>query len=140
MEELSPFSSIPCELLERLDHQLGNKKMNPWGPVLAEDIKSLINHISPKGEAFENADIVSEIVVTAAKAVQSKIGRGDMKLLSRSLRELRYAFKIFKSFKNVRKVTIFGSARTKPQHAEYKLAKNFAHIIRQKGFMIITDR
>src|SRR6185503_21012823 len=36
------------------------------------------------------------------------------------------------------KVTIFGSARTKPSHPEYKLARNFARKLQEAGFMIIT--
>lgn len=132
-------SQIPADVLTRLDRQLSNSKMNPWGATVATDIKNLISHIIPSGgEISENADVISEIIVTALKAVQSQIGRGDLKLLSRSLRELRYAFKIFKTYKGIRKVTIFGSARTKPNNPEYKLAKQFAALIRKQGYMIIT--
>ncbi len=112
--------------------------MNPWGKVVAEDIKNLIRHAGPSGEMFENADTISEIIITALKAAHSQIGRGDLKLLSRSLRELRYAFKIFKTYKGTKKVTMFGSARTKPNHPEYIQAKKFAALIRKEGFMIIT--
>src|SRR5439155_1422956 len=119
-------------------NQLINRKPSHWGPHVVEDIKTLIRDIAPEDSPFDNADVITEIFVTALKAVQSDIGRGDLKLLSRSLRELRYAFKIFKSYKEARKVTIFGSARTKPSSPEYKLAKVFAQKIADKGFMVIT--
>ena len=61
-----------------------------------------------------------------------------MKLLSRAIRELRYAFKIFKSYRNVRKVTIFGSARTPSNDAAYKMTNAFAKKLIDNGYMIIT--
>jgi uncharacterized protein (TIGR00730 family) len=70
--------------------------------------------------------------------VESNIGRGDLKLLSRSLRELRYAFKIFKGFSRVRKVSIFGSARTPASDPSFKMAEQFAKKLRENGYMIIT--
>jgi uncharacterized protein (TIGR00730 family) len=136
MSDKQPSSVNELEL--QLERQLTSQKMTSWGPAVIADIKKLVADIAPANKPFENADIITEIIVTALKAVQSNIGRGDMKLLSRSLRELRYAFKIFKSYREIRKVTIFGSARTKPSHPEYKLTHDFAKKIRQKGYMIIT--
>ena len=107
-------------------------------PETMASIRTIIDDIARDGEPFENADMVTEIIVTALKAVQSRIGRGDLKLLSRSLRELRYAFKIFKNYRGVRKVTIFGSARTKPSSPEYKMTKRFSELITRNGYMIIT--
>ncbi len=129
------FSAL---LEQQLERQLQSQKMTSWGPTVIADIKKLVADIAPADKKFENADVITEIIVTALKAVQSNIGRVDMKLLSRSMRELRYAFKIFKGYKDVRKVTIFGSARTKPAHPEYKLTRDFAKKIRKKGWMIIT--
>lgn len=134
MKDLAAIKDLELQI----ERQLTSQKMSSWGPDVLADIKKLISDIAPVNQKFENADIVTEIIVTALKAIQSQIGRGDMKLLSRSLRELRYAFKIFKGYRDTRKVTIFGSARTKPNHPEYKLAHAFAKKIREKGFMIIT--
>ncbi len=110
----------------------------PWDPAIQKEIKDLIALIHKQDKPFENEDVVTEIVVTALKAVQSQVGRGDLKLLSRSLRELRYAFKIFKSYRTVRKITMFGSARTKPSEPDYKLAKEFAKKLTDAGYMVIT--
>lgn len=110
----------------------------PWSPTIQKYIKDMIAEIEPKGKPFENADVIGEIIVTALKGVEAQIGRGDLKLLSRSLRELRYAFKIFKAYRNVRKVTIFGSARTHPSDGSYKMTKTFAKKLINNGYMIIT--
>jgi len=111
---------------------------NPWDPPIQKQIKKLIANVKQAGEPFDNADVAMEIIVTALKAVQSHIGRGDLKLLSRSARELRYAFKIFKSYRNVRKVTIFGSARTSKKDKDYQMAKSFAKVLAANGYMVIT--
>jgi uncharacterized protein (TIGR00730 family) len=54
------------------------------------------------------------------------------------LRELRFAFKLFAPYAGVRKVTIFGSARTAPTRPEYQQAVDFGRKIVQAGFMVIT--
>ncbi len=110
----------------------------PWSPKIQKLIHALIKEIAPKTGEFENADVVAEMIVTALKAVESDIRRGDMKLLSRAARELRYAFKIFKSYGNVRKVTIFGSARTPSTDDDYKMTHDFAKKLVDNGYMIIT--
>jgi uncharacterized protein (TIGR00730 family) len=59
-------------------------------------------------------------------------------MLNHALRELRYAFKVFKPYRRVRKVSIFGSARTGPDSPEYQQAGAFANRMTQLGFMVIT--
>ena len=54
------------------------------------------------------------------------------------LRELRYAFKVFAPYAGVRKVSIFGSARTRPDAAAYRTAHEFARRIAAEGYMVIT--
>ncbi|MFN0117766.1 MAG: LOG family protein [Elusimicrobiota bacterium] len=119
-----------------------NKKINPslnkWDPIIQTDILKLISDIHPDKTNYKNADVVKEMIITALKGVESDLGRGDLKLLSRSFRELRYAFKIFKSYRNTRKVTIFGSARTKENETSYKMTKDFAKRLVDLGYMIIT--
>ena len=44
--------------------------------------------------------------------------RGDVKLLSTALKELRYSFKVFAPYRRRRKVTVFGSARLGPRFVE----------------------
>lgn len=123
--------------------KLNNKKsaenhLNPWSLPVQKLIGNLIEVIQTGDQPFENADVVTEIITTALKAVESQIGRGDLKLLSRSLRELRYAFKIFKNYRGVRKVSIFGSARTPTNEISYKMAHDFAKELVKNKYMIIT--
>src|SRR4051812_30332682 len=72
-----------------------------------------------------NGDMVGEIVANSLKLLRDQTNRGDIKLLNKSLKELRYALKIFAPYREVRKVSIFGSARTPETHADYISAAAF---------------
>jgi hypothetical protein len=75
---------------------------------------------------------------TIGKLEKDQTARGDLKLLSRTLRELRYAFKVFRPFRRRRKLTIFGSARTRPDHPEYQAAMELGERMAKHGWMVIT--
>lgn len=64
--------------------------------------------------------------------------RGDLKILSRTMRELRYAFKVFQPYRRCRKVTVFGSARTMPEQPTYQQAVAFGRAMARHRWMVIT--
>jgi uncharacterized protein (TIGR00730 family) len=82
--------------------------------------------------------LVQQLKETADKLIRDGANRGDVKMLSTALKELRYAFKVFAPYRNRRKVTVFGSARLKPDHPAYVQAVEFARRISAAGFMVIT--
>ncbi|MHC2069298.1 LOG family protein [Bremerella sp. T1] len=88
--------------------------------------------------AIEIQNLLNQIRETADKLQRDAATRGDLKLLSRSLKELRYAFKIFTPFRDRRKVTIFGSARTLPDHPTYQAAATFAEKMAEDNWLVIT--
>ena len=53
-----------------------------------------------------------DIIETALRLIDDKADRLDMKVITSALKELRYAFKVFAPYKDIPKVTMFGSART----------------------------
>ncbi|MEM6332963.1 MAG: LOG family protein [Planctomycetota bacterium] len=81
---------------------------------------------------------VLDIIHTAVKLVGDGANTGEMKLISRALKELRYALKVFRDYRHVPKVSIFGSARTPPGHPDYDKAVAFGRIMAQRGWMVIT--
>lgn len=82
--------------------------------------------------------LVAQIKETADKLVRDRTNRGDVKLLSTALRELRYAFKVFAAYRNRRKVTIFGSARLAATHPAYQQAVTLGRDLAGLGYMVIT--
>jgi uncharacterized protein (TIGR00730 family) len=75
---------------------------------------------------------------TITRLEKDQPARGDLKILSRTLRELRYAFSIFRPYRRRRKLTIFGSARTQEDHPEYQSAMELGRRMANYGWMIIT--
>lgn len=116
----------------------GSEGFNAWDPKILREIDALINLADPPSKGTDNRDLVREMIVTALKTQHSQLDRGDVKILSRALRELRYGFRTFKDYRNRRKVTMFGSARTLSTHPEYKQALQFAKRMAKNGFMMIT--
>jgi uncharacterized protein (TIGR00730 family) len=82
--------------------------------------------------------LVLQIRETADKLIRDGATRGDVKLLSTALRELRYAFKVFTPYRNLRKVTVFGSARLPLDHPACACAVEFSRRIAEAGWMVIT--
>ena len=72
--------------------------------------------------------LIAEIKETADKLDRDQATLGDLKILSRSLREMRYAFKVFTAYRHVRKVSVFGSARTPADHPDYLASVEFGQI------------
>src|SRR5258708_8578953 len=83
-------------------------------------------------------DIAAEIAATAQKLVRDQASVADMKLLNAALKELRYAFQVFARYRDIRKVSTFGSARTPSDHPAYRQAHEFSRRLADLGFMVIT--
>src|SRR6266446_8815305 len=76
--------------------------------------------------ADKNPELIEEMIVTALKMARDEMGVADLKLINRSLKEMRYAAKVFARYSQFRKVVVFGSARTLPGTPAFKLAEDFA--------------
>jgi len=85
-----------------------------------------------------NTDIVREIILAGLKAGQENGGRADLKLMNASLKEMRFTAKVFGPYRTVRKVTVFGSARTPPDAPLYQMATSLGRRLAEAGFMVIT--
>ena len=85
-----------------------------------------------------NENEVADILENALKLLTDVKDTGDVRVIQTALRELRYSFRLFAPYAQIRKVTIFGSARTKPGKLEYQQAVEFSRKIVKAGFMVIT--
>jgi hypothetical protein len=90
------------------------------------------------GQMPANDSLIDEIKETADKLAADGATRGDLKILSRAIRELRYAFKVFTPFRKQRKVTVFGSARTEASHPAYAHALQFGRRMAEERWMVVT--
>lgn len=76
--------------------------------------------------------------MTVLKMARDRMATGDLKLMNRSLKEMRYAAKVFSGYREFRKVCVFGSARTLPTAPEFHAAEEFARQIVAENYMVIT--
>ncbi|MCB9850706.1 MAG: LOG family protein [Phycisphaerales bacterium] len=100
----------------------------------AKAIDTFLDEFAPG----ENQDLAAEMLVTVCRLVRDGCGRGEMKVLNRALKEMRYAFKTFAPYEHVPKCTIFGSSRTREDHPQYIQCVEFARKIQEQGWMVIT--
>ena len=110
---------LPLEAIGEDEIQRPQPADDPIKPVDSQDMYRVMRH-------------------TISRLEKDQTARGDLKILSRTLRELRYAFKIFRPFRRRRKLTIFGSARTSPDHPEYQAAVELGQRMAKHGWMVIT--
>jgi uncharacterized protein (TIGR00730 family) len=116
----------------RRRYELRNAELNA-------KIEELIALASATYEARdERADYVRQMLVTGLGLLGDDCSTGDLKLLNSTLKELRHAFRVFAPWAHVRKVAVFGSARTKPEHPDFEQARRFAERIVEAGWMVIT--
>jgi len=83
-------------------------------------------------------ELVRQMLVTALRLMRDRASGGDLKLVNNALKELRHAFRVFSPYDQVRKVAVFGSARTSPENPAWQQAHRFAERMVAAGWMVIT--
>ncbi len=79
-----------------------------------------------------------DILLNALKCKRDDLDILDLKVINRAVAEFRHAARVFKPYRGVRKVSIFGSAREKKGSPYYEEAVQLGRSLVQKGFMVIT--
>ena len=83
-------------------------------------------------------EIVREMILAALKAGQENNNKAGLKLMNATLKEMRFTSKVFGPYRNRKKVTVFGSARTKSHELAYRMARLFGQKLSESGYMVIT--
>jgi uncharacterized protein (TIGR00730 family) len=83
-------------------------------------------------------DLLSRMQQTLSKLEADQPSRGDVKILSRTLLELRYAFKVFGRYRDRRKVTVFGSARTARTAPSYIQGEEIGRRMAAENWFVVT--
>ncbi len=101
---------------------------------LDDQIAELVDAVGPA----HSSDLIFEMVATALRFAQDGANRGDLKIASAALKEMRYAFSVFAPYRASRKASIFGSARTKPDDPLYAQTQRLAAGLAEIGWMVVT--
>lgn len=101
-------------------------------------VDEIIDRLMARVGGIAHPDIVREIILAGLKAGQENSGRMDLKLMNTSMKEMRFTAKVFGPYREVRKVTVFGSARIQPDAPLYQMAQDLGKKLAEAGFMVIT--
>ncbi len=106
-------------------------------PEVAQKIKELIALTGADPQSSE-ADLIGQIIYTGLRMANEDFDMGQLKLMTRSFKEMRYAYHVFNEHRLGRCISIFGSARTLESHPDYQAAKTFSAAIAAKGWVCMT--
>jgi uncharacterized protein (TIGR00730 family) len=101
-------------------------------------IGQLIDRVVAESGGIHHPAIVKEMIISTLKIGQEVDYLADLKLINRTLREMRYTAKVFGPYRHRKKVTIFGSARTDQQHEMYQKCIRLSRSLAENGYMVIT--
>ncbi len=111
--------------------------MDPNDPAIIDTVESLAQNTGVQTDTLEGRQI-TDMLQTVLKLIPDGRHAGELKLLNASLKELRYAYRIFADYQNIQKIAIFGSARTPEDHPDYLRAVEFASLMANDSWMVIT--
>jgi uncharacterized protein (TIGR00730 family) len=103
-----------------------------------EELLSQIRLLLDSPEDDLQAAIMKELLIGMLRLHDSHLDVLDLKIVNRAVKELRHAFRVFHDYRDRRKVSIFGSARTASDDPNYDMAFQFSRQIVEEGFMVIT--
>ncbi len=101
-------------------------------------VDEMIDRLMEAAGPLHHPDLVREMIIAALKAGQETSDRADLRLMNITLKEMRFTAKIFGPYRRVRKVTVFGSARTRADEPIYAMAREFGRRLAEEGYMVIT--
>jgi len=106
--------------------------------MLHEDVRDSIDRLVSKVGSKDNELFLHDVLMSICRIAQDGINTADWKLFTRSIKEFRKSFKVFSKYRGIRKVSIFGSARTSSSDPCYQMVEAFSKQITEQGYMVIT--
>jgi uncharacterized protein (TIGR00730 family) len=101
---------------------------------LEDLLKELLDRV---GTAANRAQI-QELLQTVVRLAQSHADRLDLKIANAALKEMQEGFEVFAPYRHLRKVTMFGSARARPDDPLYVQARDLARLLAGFGWSTVT--
>ena len=100
--------------------------------------RELVRRLLDDAGTTRNRDVMGDILRIAYALATDDADRLDLKITRDSLREMRQAYRLFSPYEAVRKVTVFGSARTLRTDPLYDHARELARRLADAGWMVVT--
>ena len=107
-------------------------------PDLNQALEDLVERAQEAYGSNEGAEFVRQMLVTGLRLLSDGAQPRDLELLNSALKELRHSLRVFAPWSHIRKVAVFGSARTERDSGDWEQARVFAERIVKAGWMVIT--
>lgn len=104
----------------------------------ADLLKRLENILTGSSRSHADVRQLTRLLVASAHLAEGASSSLDVKLASSAVEEMGRAFEMFAPYRDVPKVTIFGSARTTPDNPIYDVTVQTASALADAGFMVLT--
>lgn len=111
--------------------------IDPSSDLIVSKIHEMIRICGGVPDSFEG-DLLTQQIQNTLKLLNEGHDIGQLKLMTRALKEMRYAYRIFNEHMASHRISIFGSARTPETHADYIAAVKFSQELAKRGWMCIT--
>lgn len=102
-----------------------------------EELDRRVRDLIADAAENENQDLIAEMITTVLKLHRDNSSRGNLKLINTALKEMRYSDLVFSRHQEP-KVTIYGSARLHRGNPDYELTVEFARMMVDHGWGVIT--
>ncbi len=106
--------------------------------VLETELTQWVEQLVPPGASAARRRLYRSMLETVAHLAADSTEVVDLKVADSALAEMAEAFRVFRPFRRRRKVTIFGSARTLPDHPAYRSARALASSVAEADWMVVT--
>ncbi|MGN8552575.1 UNVERIFIED_CONTAM: TIGR00730 family Rossman fold protein [Microbacterium sp. SLM126] len=106
--------------------------------IVSADVTDDLRAVIADAGIVENTDLIARILATGVGLGLDGASRLDLKITTAALTEMRAAFRHFAPYAGVPKVTIFGSARTRPDDPVYLAAARVAEALAGSGWLVVT--
>lgn len=107
-------------------------------PSLPTELQGAVDELIAEAGISANRSLIERILVTGLHLGTDPTDRLDLKITAAALEEMRAAFRLFAPYADVPKVTVFGSARTRPDDPGYAQAEQVAAALAEQGWMVVT--
>jgi uncharacterized protein (TIGR00730 family) len=103
-----------------------------------EDALRSVQEVLTSKKKDIRSQLYRDIIMNALMCQRDKLDILDLKVINRAVAEFIHAACVFKPYRAVRKVSMFGSARVSIGSPDYQLAVKLGRLVVQNGFMVIT--
>ena len=103
-----------------------------------KEVDQAIDRLMELAGGIHHPGVTREMLLATLKIGQEVDYMADQKLINQTLREMRYTARVFGPYRDRKKVTIFGSARTEHEDEMYQKCLRFSRSLAERGYMIIT--